>query len=424
MADKMLKAMALAAILLTSVAEAQSLNQIGGPANPPPAGFRGQQFVDSRGCLFLRAGYGAGVNWVARVDRTRKPICNMMPTGNAAALAAVEADMAPEPRVAAQMAPVAQSVARPMPVAQATAVAVQAPVRQVAAPSPAPQPRVFVREATPKANAPAPMRQASAGSQVPSYQGVGVATSVAGVECYQGAPVLERVTVSGGSALICTRGDGSASGWRPPLLTGGALVAAQTVPVVQVPVYQAPASVAAQVAPVYVAPQPVTARSRALPKPPKGWVYAWKDDRLNPLRGAGTVQGQAQQDQVWQSTIPLVLVTEAPPQTALQRALGIRPVATPKATVSTTVSTMSTAVAAPVATGGHMVQVGSFAVASNAQAVVARLSSLGLPVSTARTTRKGKVLQVVYAGPFRSGAEAHDGLSKVHSAGYSDAILR
>ncbi len=487
MTVKMLKGMALGAILATSAAEAQSLKQIGGPASAPPAGFQGQQFVDSRGCLFLRAGYGSGVNWVARVDRKHKPICNMVPTGSAAAQAAVAADMAPDPQAVTQ-APAATTMAaaQPAPVVRPAVVAQQAPVRQVAAPSPGPKPTLVSRPVEQPAN-PAPTQQVTLTYQAPtvqvaavapvvrapvvqvptvqtrsaaasSYQGSAVATSVAGVQCYSSAPVLERVSVSGGTALVCTRGDGSATGWLPPMGSGGAQVQVAapvrtyaTAPAVaQV---QAPAvalvpmqMVSVQAAPmqVYAPQQPMAARSHALPKPPKGWVYAWKDDRLNPLRGAGTVQGQVQQDQVWQRTIPMVLLTDPPPQTAFQRAFGLRPAAATQvyATVSTSVSTMSaspaakpvsrkaapvvevSAAPAPKAGGGTLIQVGCFADASNAQAVVARLSSLGLPVSTAHTTRKGKTLRVVYAGPFSSGPEASSGLATVHGAGYGDAFLR
>ncbi len=442
MSVKMLKGVVLAALLVSSAAQAQSLKQIGGPANAPPAGFQGQQFVDSRGCLFLRAGYGAGVNWVARVDRTHKPICNMMPTGGAAAQAALAADMAPDPQAVAQPPTVMAATA---PVVQGASVAVQVPVRQIAAPAPGPKPTV-VASTPAQPTHPAPTRQAS-----PAYQGMAVATSVAGVQCFDTAPVLERVNVSGGTALVCTRGDGSTSGWLPPRMAGAAQarVAAQTVPPVAAPVYaMAPAArVASQTVPVqvYAVPQPLARGSHALPKPPKGWVYAWKDDRLNPLRGVGTAEGQAQQDQVWQRTIPMVLLTEPPPQTAFQHSLGIHPKVAAKLypTISTTVSTMSaspvaqpassTSVsvmqvsatpAAPQAPGALLVQVGCFADPANAQAVVARLSSLGLPVTTARTTRNGATLQIVYAGPFASGPEASSGLSTVHRAGYADAFLR
>ena len=77
MTVKMLGCAVLAALLAVSAAEARSVAQIGGPANPPPASYKGQQFVDSRGCLFLRAGSGRNVNWVSRIDTKRKPICGM-----------------------------------------------------------------------------------------------------------------------------------------------------------------------------------------------------------------------------------------------------------------------------------------------------------------------------------------------------------
>ena len=110
MAVKMLSAAVLAALLSASGSGAQNLAQIGGPANPPPTSFKGQQFVDSRGCLYLRAGFGGAVNWVARLDRTHKPICGMPPTGGVAAQAAVAADMAPD-ATAATRAPQTATVA-------------------------------------------------------------------------------------------------------------------------------------------------------------------------------------------------------------------------------------------------------------------------------------------------------------------------
>ena len=74
--------------------------------------------------------------------------------------------------------------------------------------------------------------------------------------------------------------------------------------------------------------------------------------------------------------------------------------------------------------GAAYVQVGTFGEPANANAVKARLKALGLPVSTSKITRKGKVLQVVYAGPFASAAQAQTALGLARGAGFGDAILK
>lgn len=51
------------------------------PAELPPADYAGQQYVDSKGCMFVRAGSGGEVVWVPRVSREGAPICSNPPSG-------------------------------------------------------------------------------------------------------------------------------------------------------------------------------------------------------------------------------------------------------------------------------------------------------------------------------------------------------
>lgn len=68
------------ALTAYSSLQAQSLRTAGPPAEFPPASFKGKQYVDSRGCVYIRAGVDGNVTWVPRVTRSRKIVCGYKPS--------------------------------------------------------------------------------------------------------------------------------------------------------------------------------------------------------------------------------------------------------------------------------------------------------------------------------------------------------
>ena len=156
---------------------AQSLRDSSPPQEFPPASYQGKQYVDSRGCIYIRAGIDGNVTWVPRVSRDRKQVCGFKPTnvGTAVATAAPKAKApvqitlpqtaaapaaaparpatptrAPARTVAttpttapARVAPAPVSPAGNLSTVAASSTAPRSQPAQVAAPSPGPKPTVF-----------------------------------------------------------------------------------------------------------------------------------------------------------------------------------------------------------------------------------------------------------------------------------------
>jgi hypothetical protein len=133
----------------------------------------------------------------------------------------------------------------------------------------------------------------------------------------------------------------------------------------------------------------------------KGYRPAWKDGRLNPLRGVGTEEGQAAQDRIWTRDVPAKLIEQAD-------ASGVD--------VVTAASNRPTA--------QIYVQVGLFGQPANAKGATRRLSQLGLPVATAKARRGNAVLQAVLAGPFNNTSQANAALRAARQSGFADAFIR
>jgi len=103
--------------LAAGSAVAQTEPGADGPAEMPPSDFSGAQYIDSRGCLFVRAGLNGSVTWVPRVNRDRELLCGFQPTLRQAEAQAVQA--APPKRIVATPKPVRSVAAVPAPAPRA-----------------------------------------------------------------------------------------------------------------------------------------------------------------------------------------------------------------------------------------------------------------------------------------------------------------
>lgn len=93
-----------ALLTLAGQAPAQPLREAPTPAEFPPASYRGQQYVDSAGCVFIRAGSGDQVTWVPRITRDRRALCGFQPSLARATPATPTPSVAPRPAAAASSA--------------------------------------------------------------------------------------------------------------------------------------------------------------------------------------------------------------------------------------------------------------------------------------------------------------------------------
>lgn len=384
-------------------AGAVTFDEVDGPAEYPPASFAGNQYVDSDGCVFMRAGYAGQVTWVPRVTRDRKVICGQRPSFGTAPSAPVVA-AAPAPRVAPAHT---GRVGQPMEtVATTTApprISAPAPVRtgepdprsyagaRVVMPAPAPAP-VPVRVPAP---APAP-------ASVAQPRSVAIAAAPQGrTACPNRSPVAQRFMLADGRYAI------------------------RCVPQSEYPKTYASAAEIAAMPQGFVQAVPVTV--------PPGYKPAWTDGRLNPMRGVGTPYGEAQMAQVWTDRVPMKAAKQVPlVQAPVAARVTVSSRSEPAAQVRAAPADVAPAKVAQVRgaavppaghPGGRYVQVGTFGEPANAAATAARLQATGLPVATSKIQKSGRVLQIVMLGPLAPGDVA-GALTAARRAGFADAYLR
>lgn len=387
------------------------------PAEFPPASFTGRQYVDSKGCVFIRAGIDGAVTWVPRMTRARKQICGVQPSLSSAQVAAVQAPRATaEPPAAAPpaAAPRRAAAAQPAP----------APVRArrpVAAATPAAPPA-----APPAASADAPPRVRTVTVAVPAADAP--PRRVAEVAC-TGASPLSQNYVGTGRNVRC----GPQS---TPHVTE--IASASAGATIYDPARLRPAgphlSAAYGATPVRVAPKHVYANQKASTAGiyvPPGYVPVWEDDRLNPRRAHQTLTGKAQMDSTWTRTVPRRLIPADPGPVVARGNSRLYHVtrATPAPAGAAVVSTRGTppAQAAEVTAtpaSHRYVQLGAFADPAHARRTAQKIANSGLPARMGGVTRDGKSYTLVLAGPFETQQGLERGLQQVRGMGFDRAVLR
>jgi hypothetical protein len=369
----------------------QAQETIGQPAELPPESYKGKQYVDSSGCVFIRGGIDGAVTWVPRLSRAREAVCGFKPTlaesaaaapvaAEAAVVTAAVEEEAPAPVAAATQRPVTKPVAKPIPQA----------VRK-AATRPAPRSTKVVRS-TP-IRRPAPVA-------APQAQVIRVQATVA-----------------------------------------------DTIP--PAPIVVGPHT---RIVPKHVAYNRLNTRNVTVPH---GYRRVWEDGRLNPHRAEQNLAGRSDMLLIWTQTVPRRLIDQRTGRDVTtsvplvypyidvitqSRELGkveivqrdgrtvkrVIPVKTaPRKPVYSSRSQQRAEAPAPQpAAVGRFVQVGSFGDAENAQRAARQIANMGLPARIAKSTSGGRQLLVVQAGPLAASTAVQSAVARLRAAGYRDAFVR
>ncbi|SFS66066.1 Sporulation related domain-containing protein [Sulfitobacter marinus] len=393
------------------------------PKEFPPASYKGKQYVDSTGCVFIRAGIDGNVTWVPRVTRKRVGVCGFKPTNAGTALAS-----------SAPLNAGAVQITLNTPPAQTAPVAVK----------PRPVPKIRRTAPVVRQTAPKVVRQTAQRPVV----AVPAAAQAAPV-CSERSPIAQRYMAGARMAVRC--------GPQTARIEANPVGGTHMTPKRKMPAGTVMVSPNTRIVPKHVAVNRINTYNTV--QVPKGYRSVWEDDRLNPKRTEQTLAGRAQMNLMWTNTVPRRLVNQTTGQDVTAKMPLVYPYTSidqqrlemGKVTLSTrngvtvkrivrnrgvsstvrrpTYSSRSaakadTAAVAPIRNGGSTyVQVGVFQNAGNAQRTAQRIAGMGMVARIGKSVRGGKTYLSVQAGPFAKASAPH-ALGKLRGSGYGDAYIR